>query len=379
MRPKCKIAGLLAAAGLSSRMRDFKPLLPLNGTTVIENTVNSLRSAGVADVRAVVGYRGGELAAHLKALGVPAVMNARYAETDMFDSVAIGLQWIEPDADAFFLLPGDVPLVKRHSIKSMSKALIRTGAPLIYPMFCGRRGHPPLITKACFAAILAHDGRDGLRGALRPFENDALKIELPDPGLLMDADTPEDYAALRERAQSAETPSAADCETLLVWARTPEASAAHSRVVARVAQRIALMLKGAGHTIDADIVLAGGLLHDIAKGRPRHPLCGARMLCSLGYPAVARTVLTHNDPPKEAVAALDERALVFLADKMVIGTSVVGIDARFQRAFERFGADPAAARSIHKRKEDAMETARRIAMLLGEDSVTSIERMLKKQ
>lgn len=376
MQRKRKIAGLIAAAGLSSRMDAFKPLLPLGRTTVIEHTVHSLKNAGVEDVRAVVGHRGDEVAAKLNALGVPSIENARYADTGMFESVAMGLEWLAGDADAFFLLPGDIPLVKRHSIKAMTKAFLNTDAPLVYPVCRGKRGHPPLIAKECFPAILAHDGSDGLRGALKQFGHAAIEIDLPDPGLLMDADTRDDYALLRDCEKNAFTPSADVCATILAWAGTPAETVAHSRAVARIAALLARLLQDEGHRVDNRLAFAGGLLHDIAKGRPNHTLRGARLLFSLGYPETARVVHAHNDLPSDAVNAIDERALVFLADKLVLGTSAVGINARFKRALDRFAHDEGIVENIRQRKDTALCVAQKIAALLGKKSFDEIERML---
>ena len=55
------ICGLILVAGLSSRMGDFKPLLPLCGKTLIENTVDSMLRGGAEKIVVVTGYRGNEV------------------------------------------------------------------------------------------------------------------------------------------------------------------------------------------------------------------------------------------------------------------------------------------------------------------------------
>ena len=60
-----RICGLIVAAGLSSRMGCFKPLLPLRGKTVIENTIDSMLLCGISPVVVVLGYRGREVEAVL--------------------------------------------------------------------------------------------------------------------------------------------------------------------------------------------------------------------------------------------------------------------------------------------------------------------------
>jgi CTP:molybdopterin cytidylyltransferase MocA len=69
--------------------------------------------------------------------------------------------------------------------------------PLVIHPACGsRRGHPLLVTRGCFEAVLGWDGDGGLRAAL----GGCLHIDVPldDPGILLDADTPADFERLLE-------------------------------------------------------------------------------------------------------------------------------------------------------------------------------------
>ena len=76
--PPMKAAGLIAAAGLSSRMEDFKPLMELNGFPMIAMTVRSMRNAGIRNITVVTGFRGEEVRKVLDPLGVSIVENPRY-------------------------------------------------------------------------------------------------------------------------------------------------------------------------------------------------------------------------------------------------------------------------------------------------------------
>ena len=54
-------------------------------------------------------------------------------------------------------------------------------------------------------------GPEGLRGALKPFETEAMQVEVPDEYIHFDVDTPEDYAELLLEWETAELESS--CET----------------------------------------------------------------------------------------------------------------------------------------------------------------------
>ena len=85
-------AAVIAAAGLSSRMRDFKPLLCLGSSTVIGHTIDALRTAGAAPIVVVTGYQSAVLERHLRYSGVMFQKNERFAQTDMLASLQLDWQ-----------------------------------------------------------------------------------------------------------------------------------------------------------------------------------------------------------------------------------------------------------------------------------------------
>ena len=82
-----KIAGVVAAAGLSSRMGAFKPLLPYEGSSVIESTVNLLRKSGADHIFVIVGHHAEEIETlFVTAADVTCIRNKSYETSDMFDN-----------------------------------------------------------------------------------------------------------------------------------------------------------------------------------------------------------------------------------------------------------------------------------------------------
>ena len=116
------------------------------------------------------------------------------------------------------------------------------------------------------------------------------------------------------------------CEALLSAAGADEALRAHCRAVAALADELGAALREKGAPLDAEALHAAALLHDIARGEPDHAALGARRLGALGYPGIAEIVRQHHELES---AALDEAAVVYLADKAVRGARRVPIDERF--------------------------------------------------
>ena len=186
---------LVLAAGLSSRMGAFKPLLPLGGGTVIERTVQSALDGGARRPVVVTGYRGKEVAGLLRRRWGEEVIlteNPDYARTDMLASIRIGCRALPP-CGAFFLLPGDMPAIRPSTFRALLSSWEARPGGVIFPTLEGYRKHPPLIDFALREEICAYRGGDGLRGFWRAHEGLIRTHPVEDAGVWLDLDTQEDY------------------------------------------------------------------------------------------------------------------------------------------------------------------------------------------
>jgi molybdenum cofactor cytidylyltransferase len=186
------LAAVVLAAGYSRRMGAFKPLLPFGSTTVIERVIATVREASVETVRVVVGWQANRLIPVLERSGVPWVMNEGWAK-GMYSSVQAGVQSLPTGVSVFFLLPGDMPLVRSATLTHLIAEWDARRGGIIYPRHKERRGHPPLIAGTYIPEILGEALAGGLRELLARHGEDARDIEVADPGILVDLDTPDDY------------------------------------------------------------------------------------------------------------------------------------------------------------------------------------------
>ena len=194
------ICGLVLAAGLSRRMGDFKPLLPFRGKTLIENTIDSILSSGAHQVVVVTGHRADELEAILSEKYEGRVIltrNREFSTTDMLHSIQIGCAAM-PECDAFFLLPGDMPVVEPITFQ---KVLAQRDGTLgvIFPTLDGFRKHPPLVDYRLIPQILGFHGEGGLRRFWQEQEHLIRTVAVDDAGVWMDLDTQEDYKKCKEK------------------------------------------------------------------------------------------------------------------------------------------------------------------------------------
>jgi len=187
---------IILAAGFSERMGVFKPLLPVGGLPAVLRSVHTARDSGVNDIIVVTGHMCEDIGTVLssEAPEVRIVRNSRYHE-GMFSSVCAGVSALPEDLDGFFILPADCCAVSPGTLQVLMEEIGKTGErAVVYPGFEGRRGHPPFIPARFISELLSYNGMDGLRGFLSPLPG--IDVQTDDRGVLLDMDTPEEYAAL---------------------------------------------------------------------------------------------------------------------------------------------------------------------------------------
>ncbi|HEV8388279.1 MAG TPA: molybdopterin-binding/glycosyltransferase family 2 protein [Dongiaceae bacterium] len=195
-----RIAGLVMAAGRSSRMGANKLLLADNGKPIVARVVEQALAAELAEVIVVCGHQEAEVRAALAGHGVRFVPCPDYAE-GMSASLRCGLKAISADIDAALVLLGDMPRVGTGLLRRMIAAFNPTeGRAIIVPSFQGKRGNPVLWDRRFFAEMIALAGDVGARHLIGEHAELVTEIEAEDAGIFLDIDTPDAYRSLsRER------------------------------------------------------------------------------------------------------------------------------------------------------------------------------------
>ena len=186
------IVGILLAAGASTRFRANKLLHPLpDATPIAVAAARNLRSA-LDRVIAVVRPGVPELARALTDAGAEVTV-CPDAAAGMGHSLAHAIA-TSPDAGGWVVALADMPFVAPESIRRVAAAL-HDGADLAAPEYLGKRGHPVGFATRYREDLAALTGDAGARAVLK--RDDALirLVDVDDPGVLRDIDTPEDLAA----------------------------------------------------------------------------------------------------------------------------------------------------------------------------------------
>ena len=190
--PSPTYAGVIPSAGASARMGRPKGLLPVGGESFLKRTVGALRAGGCDPVLVVVaeGERG--LAAEAEAAGARVLTNPDPGEGPI-TSLRLALAALDSAVPGFAWLPVDHPMVRADTVARLLEAARLARAPLTVPMYQGKRGHPAIFGSALFPELDDPRLEGGARTVVHRHLEAALKLEVDDPGVLVDIDTPDAY------------------------------------------------------------------------------------------------------------------------------------------------------------------------------------------
>ncbi len=96
-----------------------------------------------------------------------------------------------PDATGWIVALADMPWVLPETIARVAAA-VTEGAPVAAPFHRGERGHPVGFGRVCHSALAALTGDEGAKSIVAAHRDSLARIDVDDPGILRDVDTPAD-------------------------------------------------------------------------------------------------------------------------------------------------------------------------------------------
>ncbi|MGH9431145.1 MAG: nucleotidyltransferase family protein [Terriglobia bacterium] len=192
------VAALILAAGESSRMGQDKALLDYRGKTFLGTIIAHLREAGISEMAVVLGHHAESIRSAVDLTGIRVVLNQDY-QRGQTSSLQAGLAaWDAPGPRAVLLCLVDHPAVGASVIAKILERYRQSGAPVVIPVFNGKRGHPVLIGRELFAELRALAVTEGANTVLRQYRSATDFVEVEDPTILMDVDDLGAYRKLTE-------------------------------------------------------------------------------------------------------------------------------------------------------------------------------------
>jgi len=189
------VAGLVLAAGGSSRLGQSKQLLPYGSATLLDHVLSTARACEFDQLLCVVGGGIDDVRAGVDPSGVDVVENPRFGE-GCSSSIAAALAAVDPRADVLVLMLGDQPGVDADTVARLLAG--RGAAPLAACAYSDGRGHPLAFGRAMFEELASLHGDKGVWKLLDRHGSEVADVRMAGP-IPRDVDTWEDYMAVQTR------------------------------------------------------------------------------------------------------------------------------------------------------------------------------------
>lgn len=189
---------IILAAGLSSRMVENKVLLPWrDGLPIVRHVAAKFVSVCAGNALVVTGRDAAKVRAAVDDLNVNCVHNGNFATGEMLSSVKVGLRALPAELDGCFIQPADMPLVTPAVVEQL--LAVREAGWNVAPRCAGRRGHPVLLDRAYWEAMLELPAEAKPRDVIEGARERLRLVDVDDEGVLLDLDTRERYERLLKR------------------------------------------------------------------------------------------------------------------------------------------------------------------------------------
>jgi len=193
-RDRGPIAGVLLAAGTSSRMGTNKLFLSLRGETVVRRAVRTALAAGLDPVLVVLGHESERAKAELKGLRCAVVLNKDYAQ-GINTSLRAGIAAVPEQAVAALVMLADMPFVTKEMLGAIVERYRGGMSPLVVSNYEGVDAPPMLYDKSLFTELSALDGDGCGKKVVKRHRSESLEVAWP-ASALKDLDIPADVDAV---------------------------------------------------------------------------------------------------------------------------------------------------------------------------------------
>jgi molybdenum cofactor cytidylyltransferase len=186
-----RVAAVVLAAGMSTRMGRNKMLLEVGGESLIRRAAKNALEAGLDPVVVVVGFEAHHARRALEGLDVEIVINHDFRGPSS-KSFHAGLISLPSDVTAAVVILPDMIHVSAETLGRVHAAASTSAAPLIASRYGDVTAPPILFRRALFDELLAWDGEGCGKPVVKAYAREAEYMDWP-VAMLDDVDTPEDW------------------------------------------------------------------------------------------------------------------------------------------------------------------------------------------
>lgn len=199
-------AGIILAAGASTRFGEPKQLLRLKDKCLLEWVLDAALKSELNRIVLVLGYAHqkilqalGEKSQHSKLL---VAINPQY-ENGQSLSLQTGLSKVKDDYPAVMFLLGDQPMLNTAAINVLLERFWADEKDICVPIYQGKRKTPAIFRRRFYTQLMGIKGDMGARQLIDDNPDRVLGVEMEDPICFFDVDTPQDFERLKKNLKKA--------------------------------------------------------------------------------------------------------------------------------------------------------------------------------
>jgi molybdenum cofactor cytidylyltransferase len=169
-----------------------KALLKIGDESFARCIARKARQAGITAILLITGPDHDAIAAELGP-DIVCVRNEDFLRGQI-SSLQKGIRSLAAEADAVMVWPVDQPLITADTVQRLVQSFQREEHALTVPVYRGRKGHPVIYRKQVMQSALSLDSWQTGKELQSMYSNDRMLVDVEDPAILIDIDTPEEYS-----------------------------------------------------------------------------------------------------------------------------------------------------------------------------------------
>ncbi|HUI74873.1 MAG TPA: nucleotidyltransferase family protein [Candidatus Acidoferrum sp.] len=186
------LAAVILSGGASRRMGSPKALLPYQGRPFLEHLLEITKPPRIQLRRVVLGADTESIRKEISLSNEEIIVNLDW-EKGQLSSLQAALRSLPPEVEAVLVCPVDHPLVSAALVDELIDAFQKTHAPVVVPVFEGRRGHPVIFSSAVFAELLAAPLDVGARAVVWAHKGEVVELSTNEEGCVLNLNDPDAF------------------------------------------------------------------------------------------------------------------------------------------------------------------------------------------
>jgi len=184
------LAAVILSGGASRRMGSPKALVSYQGASFLEHLLSVTRHPAIGARRVVLGPDAETILQQVALAPDEVVVNKEW-ERGQLTSIHAALRSLPAETEGMLLCPVDHPLVSAAVVNMLIATFLETRAPVVLPMFEGRRGHPVIFSAAVYGELLRAPLETGARAVVWAHQSDLQEVSTTEEGCVVNLNDPD--------------------------------------------------------------------------------------------------------------------------------------------------------------------------------------------